>query len=120
MSCWFGNQLEPISPTKQCPGASNTVDCSSQVMSLFGTQLCDSCYRSYIAKCTTSTGVTVVWILQLPYMVNGREVKVPVEDIAVGCSLVPLRGAYGLPVHVWHYFPMVAMVPIDPTYIQWL
>jgi len=73
---------------KQHQGASNSHDSmeqqctnhSSQVMALFGTQLRNSCYRSYIRTCkyTTSTGVTVVWILQLLYMVNGREVKIPV------------------------------------------
>ena len=31
--------------------------------------------HSYV---TTSTGVTIVWVLQLLYMVNDREVKVPV------------------------------------------
>ena len=72
----------PQSGTKERPTAHDSVEqrCtnhSSQVMPLFCTQLHNSCYRSYISdiKCTTSTGVTVV---QLLYMVNGREVKVHV------------------------------------------
>ena len=70
----------PRSGTKERPTAHDNVEqrCNnhgSQVMALFGTQLCNSCYRS---KCTTSTGVTVVWVLQLLYMVNDREVKVSV------------------------------------------
>ena len=70
----------PRSGAKERPTVHDSVEqrCtnhSSQVMALFGTQLRNSCYRSYIHKCTTSTGVTVVWVLQLPYMVKAREEK---------------------------------------------
>jgi len=42
---------------------------SSQVMPLFGPQLHITA-ATELHKCTTTTRVTVVWILQLPYMVN--------------------------------------------------
>ena len=54
-------------------------------MPLFGTQLDNSCYRSYISVQLMQLG-----ILQLPYMVNDCEVKVHVAVLNCWTLLGPL------------------------------